>query len=216
MRGRGLLCKKSPPSRSLPKKITVGRFWGRGRFSERSASPPDPLSRRAAGNRLGCSFGVERPCECGWSPIGWVVVTAADRAAATFAACGGNPSARISRAPPLSGEAVLGVSPQRPPFSPRAHPPYADPRKADGTRHQLFLYPVAPSPTLHVRGGSVSRRGLNQPSENRAPLSGGTTYAEAANPNASRSSGERGLGGEALLSEKRPLPPEFPRSLISL
>ena len=29
-------------------------------------------------------------------------------------------------------------------------------------------------------------------------------------PNASRSSGERGLGGEALLSEKRPLPPESP------
>ena len=27
-------------------------------------------------------------------------------------------------------------------------------------------------------------------------------------PNASRSSGERGLGGEALLSEKRPLPPD--------
>ena len=29
------------------------RFWGRGRFSERSASPPDPLSRRAAGVRGG-------------------------------------------------------------------------------------------------------------------------------------------------------------------
>ena len=29
-------------------------------------------------------------------------------------------------------------------------------------------------------------------------------------PNASRSSGERGLGGEALLSEKRPLPPTRP------
>ena len=29
-------------------------------------------------------------------------------------------------------------------------------------------------------------------------------------PNANRSSGERGLGGEALLSEKRPLPPESP------
>ena len=28
--------------------------------------------------------------------------------------------------------------------------------------------------------------------------------------NANRSSGERGLGGEALLSEKRPLPPESP------
>ena len=29
-------------------------------------------------------------------------------------------------------------------------------------------------------------------------------------PNANRSSGERGLGGEALLSEKRPLPPASP------
>ena len=39
---------------------------------------------------------------------------------------------------------------------------------------------------------------------------GGTPYAEATNSNASRSSGERGLGGEALLSEKRPLPPASP------
>ena len=139
------------------------------------------------------------------SPRSWVVVTAADRAAATFAACGGEPLR-----PHIAGE---GVPPQRIPFSHLAHPPYADTRKADGTRHQLFLYPVAPSPTLHVRGGSVSRRGLNQLAGNRTPLSGGTTCAEAANPNASRSSGERGLGGEALLSEKRPLPPEFPRSL---
>ena len=30
------------------------------------------------------------------------------------------------------------------------------------------------------------------------------------NPSASRSSGERGLGGEGLLSEKPPLPPAFP------
>ena len=30
------------------------------------------------------------------------------------------------------------------------------------------------------------------------------------NPNASRSSGERGLGGDGLLSEKPPLPPAFP------
>ena len=29
-------------------------------------------------------------------------------------------------------------------------------------------------------------------------------------PNANRSSGERGLGGEALLSEKRPLPQNLP------
>ena len=34
-------------------------------------------------------------------------------------------------------------------------------------------------------------------------------------PNASRSSGERGLGGEALLSEKRPLPPASPQSHVS-
>ena len=35
-------------------------------------------------------------------------------------------------------------------------------------------------------------------------------------PNASRSSGERGLGGEALLSEKRPLPPESSPKFVSL
>ena len=43
-------------------------------------------------------------------------------------------------------------------------------------------------------------------------LSGGTNFKESSNPNASRSSGERGLGGEALLSEKRPLPPASPPS----
>ena len=47
--GGGFSSEKPPPSRSLPKRFTMGRFWGRGRFSERSASPPDPLSRRAAG-----------------------------------------------------------------------------------------------------------------------------------------------------------------------
>ena len=62
----------------------------------------------------------------------------------------------------------------------------------------------------HGRGGSVSRRDHNQAYRRRAHLSGGTTYAEATNPNASRSSGERGLGGEGLLSEKPPLPPESP------
>ncbi len=35
-------------------------------------------------------------------------------------------------------------------------------------------------------------------------------------PNASRSSGERSLGGEALLSEKRPLPPESSPKFVSL
>ena len=63
---------------------------------------------------------------------------------------------------------------------------------------------------LQGRGGSVSRRDHNLPTGNRAQLTGGTTHAEAVNSNANRSSGERGLGGEALLSEKRPLPPAFP------
>ena len=37
-----------------------------------------------------------------------VMVTAADRAAATYAALRTNPSARLRRAPPLSGEALHG------------------------------------------------------------------------------------------------------------
>ena len=74
---------KRSPLLALPlEETTVGGFWGRGRFSKRSTSPPDPLSRRVAGNRLVCSFGLARPCECGWSPISLVESTAADRAAA--------------------------------------------------------------------------------------------------------------------------------------
>ena len=72
-----------PPRAPSRRDYVLGRCWGRGRFSKRSASPPDPLSRRVVGNRLVCSFGIVRPCECGSSPIGSVVVTAADRAAAT-------------------------------------------------------------------------------------------------------------------------------------
>ena len=54
--------------------------------SLRETSPPDPLSRRVAGNKLDASFGVARPCEMGAVPCNLVVVTAADRAAATYAA----------------------------------------------------------------------------------------------------------------------------------
>ena len=60
-----------------------GGRWGRGRFSERSASPPDPLSRRAAGVWFGDFCIGGSACELGVSPIGLVMVTAADRAAAT-------------------------------------------------------------------------------------------------------------------------------------
>ena len=71
-------------------------------------------------------------------------------------------------------------------------------------------YRLVSNETLAGRGGSVSRRDHSQAYRRRAQLSGGTNYAESRNSNASRSSGERGLGGEGLLSEKPPLPPAFP------
>ena len=69
-------------------------------------------------------------------------------------------------------------------------------------------YPVSPNAACPRR---LCQPPWTQPANrNPHPLSGGTPYAEATNANASRSSGERGLGGEALLSEKRPLPPASP------
>ena len=70
------------------------------------------------------------------------------------------------------------------------------------------------APTPHVRGGSVSRRGLTQLHQGERPLSGGTNAEEWRTPNASRSSG--GSAREELLSEKLPpsqypRPPHFPR-----
>ena len=94
---------KAPPSRSLPQRRRKGRRWGRGRFSERSASPPDPLSRRANGVWLVRFCLLSSACECGRSPINLVVVTAADRAAATLRRGGTNPSARFAGTSPFRG-----------------------------------------------------------------------------------------------------------------
>ena len=58
--------------------------------------------------------------------------------------------------------------------------------------------------------GTVSRRDHHHAIGNHTILSGGTKSAEKHNLNASRSSGERGLGGEGLLSEKPPLPQNLP------
>ena len=69
-------------------------------------------------------------------------------------------------------------------------------------------------PTLAGRGGSVSRRDHNPAYRRHAHLSGGTKPEKRPNQNASRSSGERGLGGEGLLSEKPPLPPAFPAAYL--
>ena len=62
------------------------RRWGRGASLREAVSPPAPLFRRAAGNRLVCSFGLVRPCSVGAVSCCSVVVTAADRAAATCGA----------------------------------------------------------------------------------------------------------------------------------
>ena len=83
----------------------------------------------------------------------------------------------------------------------------------------LAALPIKPplkgvrSPTPHGRGGSVSRRDHNQATGPRTNLSGGTNEAEAAKPNASRSSG--GSAREELLSEKLP-PSHTPVRFLSL
>ena len=112
MRGRGLLCREAPSLALPPQETGVGRRWGRGRFSKRSASPPDPLSRRAAGNRLGCSFGVVRPCEVGAAPIGLVMVTAADRAAAPVRGGGRTPPPAYGGHLPFQGRLCVEVCPK--------------------------------------------------------------------------------------------------------
>ncbi len=71
-----------------------------------------------------------------------------------------------------------------------------------------FLYSAHPP---HVRGGSVSRRGLTQAAGIRAQLAWARTSEEADKLIPSYSSG--GGPGEVLLLEKRP-PPEFSPSVL--
>ena len=68
------------------------------------------------------------------------------------------------------------------------------------------------SPRCEGRGGSVSRRDHNQVYRRPPLLSGGTTYAEANPPNASRSSGE-GVWGRGASLREAASPPESPSSL---
>ena len=65
------------------------------------------------------------------------------------------------------------------------------------------------------RGGSVSRRDLNQSARNHAQLPWAHKPKRKVKSIPSHSSGERGLGGEALLLEKRPLPPVVPHRASS-
>ncbi len=144
-------------------------------------SSPDSFSRRAVGNKLDSSYGLARPCKLGVSPIGLAVVTAADRAAA--------PCLLSS---PAGGEG----------FQRAIAKPFGRLRRGEFPRVRRRGHPS------HGRGGSVSRRDLNQAARTHAQLSGGTTFVEAALSNASCSSG--GSAREGLLSEKPP--PSHPPS----
>ena len=82
--------------------------------------------------------------------------------------------------------------------------------------HSAFPRPLLNSrQNAKVPGGSVSRRVHAQLQRTRpAPSQGEPSQSKPTNSNPSCSSGERGLGGEALLSEKRPLPPESQTYLL--
>ena len=88
----------------------MGRFWGRGRFSERSASPPDPLSRRAAGAWLVRFCIGGSACELDIFLIGLVVVTAADRAAATLRRGGTEPLRPLRGHLPFQGRLFVAAA----------------------------------------------------------------------------------------------------------
>ena len=168
---------KPPPSRSLSKRQSVGRFWGRGRFSERSASPPDPLSRRAAGVRRSCFCIGGSACKAGAASCCFVVVTAADRAAATMRREGGILSHALPRMTAPSAEGVKGN------FASAEARRWTEPvwQLSDRPRHPFG--PPANRPlsgqTSAGRGGSVSRRDLNSVYRRHAQLSGGTNSEES-------------------------------------
>ncbi len=142
--------------------------------------PQTPSPEERWGISLTLPLDLRAPASWATGSCEWVMVTAADRAAATCQRWG-----------PCSYYRSCSFLTYK-----------------SGNDHERRCRFFA-SRALHVRGGSVSRRGLNQTARNRTHLTGGTNSAEATTLNASRSSGERGLGGEALLSEKPPLPPEF-------
>ena len=103
---------------------------------------PRAPSRRAAGNKLVFSFRLVRPCDVGAFSCFGVMVTAADRAAATCLR-------KERTCVPLFGN------------SPNS--PSAENLVMRGPR-------LTEDPSPHVRGGSVSRRGLTQLHRRAPPL----------------------------------------------
>ena len=97
--GGGGFFARSPSPGPLSRRNVVGENAGGEAASLREAplpQTPSPEERLAFELRL--FFLVGSACELGAFPIGWVVVTAADRAAATFAALGKEPLR-----PPMAG-----------------------------------------------------------------------------------------------------------------
>ena len=127
-----------------------------------------------------------------------VVVTAADRAAATVRSVGDEPLR-----PPMAGtspfrggfagSAAKRLPPRR---EPREHPLRVLNMKNPMAITIGFLRALTP----HVRGGSVSRRGLTQAHRSRIHLTGGTTYAETHNSNASRFPGGSAKRGKTAIA----------------
>ena len=141
------------------------------------------------------------------SPRSWVVVTAADRAAATFAACGGEPLR-----PHIAGE---GVPPQRIPFSHLAHPPCADTRKADGARHQLLLDPVAPS-SHAARPRRLCQPPWTQPTRREPrPTLRRNHLCRSSQPKRQPLFGREGSGGRGASLREAASPPRIPPSSLN-
>ena len=225
MRGRGLFCRKVP-SLALPpeKTMWMGSFWGRGGFSERSPSPPRPLSpeERLAFELVASSEVV--PPESGMRSS----ISLRESAAALSAAV--TTPQKQENAPTLHGR----TSPKE---KPSLYPAALRERGSGGEALLSEKRPLPQNlPTVNLFGREREGVGFSQRSpflaylvcqrrqvaaalsaavttppkqENASTLHGRTSLKEKLSlfPAALR---ERGSGGEALLSEKRPLPQNLP------
>ena len=149
--------------------------------------PPTPEERLAFG--LVRCFGVGSACRLGVSPIGLREVTAADRAAATVRRGGTNPSARLRRAPPLSGKAWRDVYP----------PPYAYAHDG-GCLHAACPRRLCQPPWTHSTPTEIS------PTRRRNQL------RRNAHPKRQPLFGRRGLGRRGFSQRSRlpRIPPHVP------
>ena len=148
------------------------------------------------------------------SSISLVVVTAADRAAATYAAWGTNPSARISRAPPLSGEALLGFPPQRTPFrtSRTFHTPIQEKPMAQAISFSCIQLPrpqrCTSAAALSAAVDSTNSQGTAPHFQAEPPMQKQPTQPPAALR-------ERGVWGERRFSQRSGLSPQdLPRTSL--